>query len=156
MASAGGPDDPRLASTARARSAEPALAGREEDVRDRSLGELLKQLSQETSTLVRQEIALARAELSEQGRKAGQGAGILAAGAVVGLLALGALTAFLILLLAEVMDAWLAALIVAVVYGVIAAVLALRGRDRLKEATPPAPQTVETVKEDVEWAKTQT
>ena len=154
MASVGGPDDPRLAAGAGAPSVRAADAGGEEELRERSLGELLKQLSAETSTLVRQEIAQARGERCQQGRKAGQGAGLLGAGAAVGLLALGALTAFIILLLAEVMDAWLAALIVAVVYAVIAAVLALRGRDRLKEATPPAPQTVETVKEDVEWAKT--
>jgi uncharacterized membrane protein YqjE len=152
MASVGGPGDPRLPSTAQPVRA-PARPG-DEDLREHSIGDLLKQLSQETSTLVRQEIALARAELTQQGKKAGQGAGLLGGAGVIALLAAGALTACIILLLDEIMDAWLAALIVAVIYGVIAAVLALRGRDRLKEATPAAPQTVETVKEDVEWAKT--
>ena len=73
---------------------------------------------------------------------------------MVALLAAGALTACIILLLDEVMAAWLAALIVAVVYGAVAAVLGLRGRQRVQAATPPVPeQTVDTVKEDVEWAK---
>jgi hypothetical protein len=74
----------------------------------------------------------------------------------LGLAALGALTACFILALNAIMPAWLAALIVAVIYGAIAAFLALRGRDKVKQATPLVPeQTIETVKEDVEWAKTQ-
>ena len=126
------------------------------DLNDRPIGELIKQLSQDTSTLIRQEMALARAEMTQKGRQAGKGAGLLGAGGVVGLLAAGALTAFFILLLAEVMEPWLAALIVAVVYGVIAGVLALTGKKEVQEAGPPVPeQTVETVKEDVQWAKTQ-
>ena len=126
------------------------------DLNDRPIGELVKQLSQDTSTLIRQEMALARAEMTQKGRQAGKGAGLLGASGVVGLLAGGALTAFLILLLSEVMEPWLAALIVAVVYGAIAAVLALTGKKEVQEAGPPVPeQTVETVKEDVQWAKTQ-
>ena len=126
------------------------------DLNDRPIGELIKQLSQDTSTLIRQEMALARAEMTQKGRQAGKGAGLLGAGGVVGLLAAGALTAFFILLLSEVMEPWLAALIVAVVYGAIAAVLALTGKKEVQEAGPPVPeQTVETVKEDVQWAKTQ-
>lgn len=75
---------------------------------------------------------------------------------VVGLLAAGALTAFLILALAELVAPWLAALIVTVVYSAIAAVLVLRGRKKVQEAGPPQPeQTVETLKEDVQWAKSQ-
>jgi hypothetical protein len=76
----------------------------------------------------------------------------------MGLLALGALTACFIALLATAIDhVWLAALIVAVVYGAIAVVLALRGRDQMREAAPPVPeQTIESVKEDAEWAKTRT
>jgi uncharacterized membrane protein YqjE len=124
-------------------------------LREQSIGDLLKQLSQETSTLVRQEMALARAELTEKGKRAGAGAGMLGGAGVAGLLALGTLTAFLILLLNEWMDAWLAALILTVIWAVIAGVLALQGRNKVQEATPPAPQTVETLKEDVEWAKTQ-
>jgi tetrahydromethanopterin S-methyltransferase subunit C len=126
------------------------------ELQDASLGELLKQLSEQTSTLVRQEIDLAKAEVTQKGKQAGAGAGMLAAAGVVGLLALGAVTAMFIALLDTAMATWLAALIVTVVYGAIAGVLALVGRKRLKAATPVMPeQTVETVKEDVEWAKTQ-
>jgi uncharacterized membrane protein YqjE len=125
------------------------------DPRDQSVPELLKQLSQETSTLVKQELDLAKAELSQKGKEAGAGAGMIGGGALFGLGAFGALTACLIALLATALDhTWLAALIVAVVYGAIAGVLALRGKDKLQEATPPIPQTQETVKEDVAWAKT--
>jgi uncharacterized membrane protein YqjE len=126
------------------------------DLREQSIGDLLKQLSQETSTLVRQEMALARAELGEQGKRAGTGAGMLGGAGVAGLLTLGALTATVIALLDLAMVTWLAALIVTVVWAVIAAVLAAQGRTKLKQAGPPAPQTVETVKEDVRWAKTRT
>ena len=136
----------------------PGAAGGEADneLRERSLGELFGKLSSETSTLIRQEMALARAELVEKGREAGKGAGLFGGAGVVGLLSAGALTACIILLLDLAMVSWLAALIVAVVLGAIAAVLALQGRDRVQRATPPVPeQTVDTVKEDVEWAKTQ-
>jgi type IV secretory pathway TrbD component len=122
-------------------------------LREQPIGELLKQLSQETSTLVRQEMALARAELTEKGKRAGTGAGMLGGAGVAALLTLGTLTACLILVLNELMDAWLAALILTIVWAVVAAVLALQGRNKVQEATPPAPQTVETVKEDIEWAK---
>jgi MFS family permease len=129
--------------------------GQQEDLRGQPVGELVKQLSEQTSTLVRQEMELAKAELTERGKAAGAGAGLVGGGGLIGLLAAGALTAFLILLLAEAMDAWLAALIVAIVYGAGAALLALKGRDRIREGMPPAPeQTVESVKEDVRWAKT--
>ena len=125
------------------------------DLRERPIGELLKQLSQETTTLVRQELDLAKAEMAEKGKKAGLGAGMFGAAGIVGLLALGALTACLILALTPAMKDWLAALVVAVVYAAIAGILALVGRSRINEATPPVPeQTVETVKEDVQWAKT--
>jgi len=75
--------------------------------------------------------------------------------AVLGLLALGALTVAIIAVLDKAMDLWVAALIVTAVYGAIAAVMALTGRDRVKAGMPPAEQTVETVKEDVQWAKSQ-
>jgi uncharacterized membrane protein YqjE len=128
-----------------------------DELRERSFGDLVKQLGNQTSTLVRQEIDLAKAEMSEKGRVVGQGAGLLGGAAVVGLMAAGALTACLILALSEAIDAWLAALIVTVVMAALAAVLALQGRNRIRAAAPPVPeQTVETVKEDVEWAKTQT
>jgi hypothetical protein len=126
------------------------------DARDRGLGELVKDLASQTSTLVRQEIQLAQAEVTQKGKVAGKGAGMLAGAAVAGLLALGALTAALIALLDEWMSPWLAALIVMALWAIVAAVLAKAGQKALKEATPPAPQTVETVKEDIEWAKTRT
>jgi hypothetical protein len=126
------------------------------DLRDQSIADLLKQLSQDTSTLVRQEMALARAELTEQGKRAGTGAGMLGGAGVAGLLTLGALTATLIGVLDTAMPFWLAALIATVIWAAVAGVLALQGRNKIKEATPPAPQTVETVKEDVRWAKTRT
>jgi uncharacterized membrane protein YqjE len=127
-----------------------------EDLRERPIGDLVKQLAGQTSTLVRQEIDLAKAEMSEKATIAGKGAGLLGGAAVVGLLAAGSLTACLILALGEVIPDWLAALIVALVMGAVAAVLALQGRNRIRAATPPVPeQTVETVKEDVEWAKNQ-
>jgi hypothetical protein len=127
------------------------------DLRERPIGELLKQLSEETTRLVHQELELAKAELAQKGKQAGLGAGLFAAAGAIGLLAAAALTACFILALDAVMPAWLAALIVAVVYAAAAAVLALRGRERVKQAIPPMPeQTIETVKEDVQWAKTQT
>jgi MFS family permease len=126
-----------------------------QDLRERPLGDLVKQLAEQTSTLVRQEVELAKAEVAQKGQQAGKGAGLIGAAAVIGLLAAGALTAFLIMLLDGALANWLAALIVAVVFGAIAAVLALLGRNRIRAATPAVPeQTVETVKEDVEWAKT--
>jgi hypothetical protein len=127
------------------------------DLRERPIGELLKQLSEETTRLVHQELELAKAELTQKGKQAGLGAGLFGAAGAIGLLAAAALTACFILALDAVMPAWLAALIVAVVYAAAAAVLALRGRERVKQAIPPMPeQTIETVKEDVQWAKTQT
>jgi uncharacterized membrane protein YqjE len=128
-----------------------------DDLRDRSLGELLKQLSQETTRLVHQELELAKAELTQKGKQAGAGAGLFGGAGALGLAALGALTACFILALNAIMPAWLAALLVAVVYGIIAFVLVKQGQAKMKAAGPPVPeQTIETVKEDVEWAKTQT
>jgi MFS family permease len=127
-----------------------------EELRERPVGDLVKQLAGQTSTLVRQEIDLAKAEMSEKAGVAGKGAGMFSGAAAVGLLAAGALTACLILALSEVVPDWLGALLVALVLGAIAAVLALQGRNRIRAATPPVPEkTVETVKEDVEWAKNQ-
>jgi hypothetical protein len=126
------------------------------DARERGIGELVKDLASQTSTLVRQEIQLAQAEVTQKGKVAGKGAGMLAGAAVAGLLALGALTAALIALLDKAMATWVAALIVMALWAIVAAVLAKAGQKALQRATPPAPQTVETVKEDIQWAKTQT
>jgi hypothetical protein len=133
-----------------------AGASTDADPRERPIGELVKDLSSQTSTLVRKEIELARAEIQQKGKVAGKGAGLLAGAAVAGLLALGALTAGLIALLDKAMDTWIAALIVMALWAVVALVLAKAGQKALQRATPPAPQTVETVKEDIQWAKNPT
>ncbi len=107
-------------------------------------------------TLARQELQLAKAEMAEKGRKAGPGFGMVGAAGLVALLAAGALTAFIILALDGAVANWLAALIVALAYAAIAAALYFLGKQRVQEAGPLVPeQTIETVKEDVEWAKTQ-
>ena len=123
--------------------------------RDQPLGEVARDLTRDVSLLVRQEVQLAKAEMAEKGKQAGIGAGMFGGAGIVGLLALGALTACLILALTPAMKDWLAALVVAAVYAAIAGILALIGRSRVRDATPAVPeQTVETVKEDVQWAKT--
>jgi len=125
------------------------------DERERPTSELLKQLTDQTTRLVKQEIELAKLELQEKGKKAGVGAGMFGGAAALGLYALGALTATIILALATFLPGWVAALIVTVVYGAIAGVLALRGKAQVKQATPPVPeQAVETTKEDARWVKT--
>ena len=125
-----------------------------DDLRDRPIGELLKELANETTTLVRQELDLAKAEMREKAGKAGPGFGMWGAAGVTGLLALGSLTAFLILALDGAIPNWLAALIVGLVYAAIAGVLYVRGKHRVEEAGSPVPEkTIETVKEDVQWAK---
>lgn len=124
--------------------------------RDESLGELLKELSDDLSTLVRQELRLAQAEMTEKGKKAGLGLGMFSGAGLVAFLALQGLTACVIALLATTMKVWLAALIITVVYVLVAGGLALIGKRKVSEATPPVPdQTTETLKEDVQWAKTQ-
>jgi len=129
---------------------------RAEDLRERSIGELMKKLSSDLSTLMRQELELAKAELTQKGKEAGMGAGFIAGAAVFGLLAMGTFTVLVLLVLNAVMKDWLAALIVTLVYGVVAYVLVQRGRQKLKDAGSPVPQqTVETLKEDAQWAKTQ-
>jgi len=122
---------------------------------ERSLGELVKHLSDQTATLARKEVELAKAEMELKAKRLGVGAGAFGAAALIGVLALGALTATAILALATAVEPWLAALIVTLVYAAIAGALALVGRSRLEAGTPPVPEeTVESVKEDVEWAKT--
>jgi uncharacterized membrane protein YqjE len=131
--------------------------GRPGNLRERSLVELVKTLSNQVSTLMRQEIELAKAEMAEKGKKAGLGAGLLTGAAVAALMMLGSLTALLILALATGMPAWSAALIVTVLWGLVAIALALVGRNKLREMGKPMPEkTVETVKEDVQWLKNRT
>ena len=103
---------------------------------------------------MRQELELAKSELSTKGKKAGLGAGMFGGRSVFGLYALGALIACAILALSLVVKGWLAALIVAGVLGAIAGVLTLIGTKSLSQGVPPTPeQTIESVKEDVEWTK---
>ena len=139
------------------RSPDPATVRRAPDggrVDERSMAELFHTLSDQTTTLVRQEIELAKAEMTAKGRQVGIGAGAFGAAAVVGLFMFGALTACFILALSLAMKAWLAALIVTVVYGAVAAVLALVGRKRTQRGTPPVPErAITSTKEDLEWAK---
>jgi hypothetical protein len=133
-----------------------ATRGAETSLREESMGALFKQLSDELSTLVRQELRLAQAEMTEKGKKAGIGIGMFGGAGVVSFLALQALTACLVALLATAMDVWIAALIITVVYAAVAGGLALSGKKQVSEVTPPVPeQTAETLKEDVQWAKTQ-
>jgi uncharacterized membrane protein YqjE len=128
----------------------------QDELRDRPMGELLKQLSQETTTLVRQELELAKAEMAQKGKQAGVGAGMFGGAGASALLGLGALTAAAIAALDAAMPLWLAALIAALVWFAVAGVLALQGKRKVQDATPPIPeQTQESMKEDVEWAKTQ-
>jgi MFS family permease len=124
------------------------------DQGDRPIGELVKQLSEQTSLLVRKELELARVEMTRKGKAAGIGAGMFGGAGLFGMLALGALTACFVLALSEAMAGWLAALIVTVVYAAIAGVLALTGKSKVKEATPPVPeQAKDSVREDLEWTK---
>jgi predicted phage tail protein len=123
--------------------------------RDRPTSELMRELTDQTTALVRKEIALAKVELTEKGKKAGIGAGMFGAAALFGAGAFAAITACAVLALATFLDAWLAALIVAVLYLAIAGVLAMLGKKQVNEATPPLPErAVDSTKEDLEWVKT--
>ncbi len=123
-------------------------------LRDRPVGDLVKDATEQAQTLVRQEIELAKAELGEKGKKAGIGAGMFGGAGLFGLFAFGALTAAAIGAVDLLVPFWAAALIVAALYGAIAGVLALTGKNKVQAATPPVPEeTVENVKEDVTWTK---
>jgi uncharacterized membrane protein YqjE len=134
----------------------PAGSGAPRDVADRSFGELLGELSSDLSRLVRQEIALAKAETKEEVSKAARGAGLFGGAGAAGFLTLLFGSLALMFALANAMDVGWAALIVAVLWAVVAAVLAVVGRSKIRETNPPLQQTVETLKEDAQWAKQQT
>jgi uncharacterized membrane protein YqjE len=120
----------------------------------RSISDLLQQLSEQTTRLAQREIELAKAEMAQKGKRLGMGIGAFSAAGVLALLALGALTATAILALATAMDDWLSALVVTVVYLLIAGALSLFGRAQVEEGTPPVPeQAAESVKEDLEQTK---
>ena len=125
------------------------------DDSDASAAELVKELSEQTSRLVRQEVELAKAELAIKGKRAGIGAGMFGGAGLLALYAVGALITAAIAALATAVDTWLAAVIVAVVLGAAAGVAALMGKNKVQEALPPVPEdSVESVKEDVQWTKT--
>jgi uncharacterized membrane protein YqjE len=117
-------------------------------------GELLSRLSEQTSELIRSEMRLAQAEMTQKAKRAGIGAGLFGVAGVIALYAVGAAIATIIIALALVLDLWLAALIVTVVLFVIAGVAALVGKGQVQQATPAAPErAVENVKRDVETVK---
>lgn len=127
----------------------------QQELRGAPAGELFKRLSEDTSQLVKLEIELAKTEMTDKAKQLGAGAGLLGAAALFGFFAFAALTTLLIALLATGMKTWIAAGIVMVAYLVIAGIAAVLGKGRIAKATPPVPEeTIETVKEDVEWAKT--
>jgi uncharacterized membrane protein YqjE len=119
-----------------------------------STGELVTRLSEQMSTLVRDELALARAEMTEKAKRAGTGAGLLGGGGVLALYGVAGLITTAILGLSEVWAPWLAALVVTVVVFAVAGALALVGRAQVKQATPPLPERAkENVQADVETVK---
>jgi hypothetical protein len=121
------------------------------EMRRRPIGDLLSSFVQESTTLVSQEIELARAEIGEQVSRAGRGAGLFGAAAVLALAGLGALTACAIAALALAMDTWVAALIVGGALLLLAGLLALMGRARMKAVAPPVPQrALQGVRRDIE------
>lgn len=133
---------------------DPPLTHRTASAEDASISELIQQLSEQASRLARQEVELAKAEMTVKGKRLGIGAGAFGGAGLVALFGLGALTATVILLLATAMTAWLAALIVAAVYLAVAGVLALVGKSKVESATPPLPErAVASVKQDVEQTK---
>lgn len=121
---------------------------------DQEIGDLVKQLSEQTSTLVRKELQLAQIELKEKGKRAGIGAGLFGGAGVVMLYGVGALVAAVILLLATALAAWLSALIVAVVLLAGAGIAALMGKKQVEQAVPPQPeQAIQSTKRDVDHVK---
>jgi flagellar motor component MotA len=126
------------------------------DVSQQSVGQLVGQVTTDLSTLMRQEFELAKAELRAEAKKAGKGAGSLGAAGFLGYLAAIFASLTLMFVLDLFLPLWAAALIVTVLYGVIAYVLYSKGRKQLQTIDPTPRQTVETLKEDVQWAKDQT
>jgi hypothetical protein len=125
------------------------------ELRDEPIAEVARDLTRDVSLLVRQELELAKAEMAQKGRTAAPGIGMIGGAGIVALVAAGALTAAVILVLSIFLPEWIAALSVGAVLGAVAYVLVKQGKERVAEAGTPIPeQTIETVKEDVEWAKT--
>ncbi len=122
---------------------------------DKSLGELVGEMTGEISSLMRKEVQLAKVELKEEVGKAGKAGGMLGAGAVAGYFALLFASLALAWLLDQAMPIALAFFLVGVLYAIAAAILITRGREQMKHVDPVPRQTVETLKEDAEWAKAQ-
>src|SRR5215203_5244843 len=121
---------------------------------DKPLGELVQDLSRQTSSLIRQEMRLAQAELAEKGKHAGKGAGMFGGAGLVALYGVGALIAAAVLGLATVIEPWIAAAATGAVLLLVAGVLALTGKKELDEAGPPKPeQALESMQRDVETVK---
>jgi hypothetical protein len=126
----------------------------ETSTREASTRELVQDLSRQTSTLIRQEMRLAQAELTEKGRHAGKGAGMFGGAGLVALYGVGALVAAAILGLATVLEPWIAAAAIGAGLLLVAGILALTGKRELDEAGPPKPeQALESVQRDVETVK---
>lgn len=123
----------------------------ERDARDHTMRELIGRLSHESSVLLAQELELAKTEVAQHGASAGAGAALVGIGGAFGLLGFAAFTAAVILAIALALPSWAAALIVAVAYGLVAGLSALAGGQRVKRAWPLAPQTLQTVKENIAW-----
>lgn len=122
---------------------------------ERSLGDIVADLSQDLTTLVKQELDLARTELKEEATKAGKGAGLLGGAGVAALIMLLLASFALAFLLDNWMPVELAFLITTLVWAVIAAVLAIRGRSAIRQINPQLPETQQTLKEDAAWARAQ-
>jgi membrane protein len=121
---------------------------------ERPLGELVQDLSRQTSTLIRQEMRLAQAELTEKGKHAGKGAGMFGGAGVVALYGVGALITAAILGLATVLEPWIAAAVIGVALLLVAGILALTGKKELEEAGPPKPeQALDSVQQDIATVK---
>lgn len=124
------------------------------DPRERPVAELIRDLSDQLSTLIRDELRLAQAELAQKGKRAGIGLGLFGGAGIVALYGVGALLTSIVLLLAMVVPPWAAALGVAVVLFIIAGVMALTGRKQVEKAVPPVPeQAVKSIKADVDEVK---
>lgn len=127
---------------------------RTEELSERSVGDLLQQLSQQTATLVRQEMRLAQVELQEKGKRAGIGAGMFGGAGLVALYGVGAVVAAVIMLVGTAIEPWVSALIVGAVLLAFAGILALLGRRQVDQATPPRPErAMESMQDDVQHVK---
>lgn len=140
-------DDPKIAEN-------EEMAETQETSAERSVPELVKEITAQSAALARKELELAEAELTIKGKRAGLGAGMFGGAGLFGVFGLGAFTVAAILALALVLPGWASALIIAGVYVALAGITALVGGIELRRATPmPPAQAAQSVKDDVEWVK---